>query len=88
MFWVHFKAFKLHLLQGQSESLTDSLKVFKFKRLKYDVLTITQLSLHHPVHGNIQERRDRCFFYFPVRRIPPERVLPFGMKDNFWEMGT
>ena len=19
--------------------------------------------------------------------IPPERVLPFGMKDNFWEMG-
>ena len=20
-------------------------------------------------------------------RLPPERVLPFGMKDNFWEMG-
>jgi len=20
-------------------------------------------------------------------RIPPERVLPFGMKDNFWMMG-
>ena len=19
--------------------------------------------------------------------LPPERVLPFGMKDNFWEMG-
>merc|ERR1712151_511380 len=19
--------------------------------------------------------------------VPPERVLPFGMKDNFWEMG-
>jgi alanyl-tRNA synthetase len=22
-----------------------------------------------------------------VFRLPPERVLPFGMKDNFWEMG-
>jgi len=21
------------------------------------------------------------------RHLPPERVLPFGMKDNFWEMG-
>ena len=20
-------------------------------------------------------------------RVPPDRVLPFGMKDNFWEMG-
>lgn len=20
-------------------------------------------------------------------RVPPARVLPFGMKDNFWEMG-
>jgi len=20
-------------------------------------------------------------------RIPPERILPFGMKDNFWMMG-
>lgn len=20
-------------------------------------------------------------------RVPPKRVLPFGMKDNFWEMG-
>ena len=19
--------------------------------------------------------------------VPPDRVLPFGMKDNFWEMG-
>lgn len=24
----------------------------------------------------------KCFY-----SIPPERVLPFGMKDNFWEMG-
>ena len=22
-----------------------------------------------------------------IHRIPPGRVLPFGMKDNFWEMG-
>ena len=22
-----------------------------------------------------------------LRHLPPERVLPFGMKDNFWEMG-
>ena len=22
-----------------------------------------------------------------LRSVPPERVLPFGMKDNFWEMG-
>ncbi len=26
-----------------------------------------------------------CFY---VYSIPPNRVLPFGMKDNFWEMGT
>lgn len=25
-----------------------------------------------------------CIF---VTRIPKERVMPFGMKDNFWEMG-
>ncbi|MCH2161694.1 MAG: alanine--tRNA ligase [Phycisphaerales bacterium] len=24
---------------------------------------------------------------FWLRHLPPERVLPFGMKDNFWEMG-
>ncbi len=24
---------------------------------------------------------------FWLRFLPPERVLPFGMKDNFWEMG-
>ena len=23
-----------------------------------------------------------CFF-----RVPADRVLPFGMKDNFWQMG-
>ena len=22
-----------------------------------------------------------------LRRLPEERVLPFGVKDNFWEMG-
>lgn len=22
-----------------------------------------------------------------INRLPPTRVLPFGMKDNFWEMG-
>ena len=22
-----------------------------------------------------------------LTRLPPNRVLPFGMKDNFWEMG-
>ena len=22
-----------------------------------------------------------------VFSVPPQRVLPFGMKDNFWEMG-
>ena len=22
-----------------------------------------------------------------LRHLPPERVIPFGMKDNFWEMG-
>ena len=26
--------------------------------------------------------------YHCLCRIPPERVLPFGMKDNFWEMGS
>ncbi len=25
--------------------------------------------------------------YFYQLSLPPERVLPFGMKDNFWEMG-
>ena len=24
------------------------------------------------------------FFFFS---LPPERVMPFGMKDNFWQMG-
>ena len=24
------------------------------------------------------------FYFF---RLPPERVLPFSVKDNFWEMG-
>lgn len=26
-------------------------------------------------------------FFSSHLRLPPERVLPFDMKDNFWEMG-
>lgn len=26
-------------------------------------------------------------FLYNICRLPPERVLPFDMKDNFWEMG-
>lgn len=26
-------------------------------------------------------------FNFSSFRLHPDRVLPFGMKDNFWEMG-
>lgn len=27
------------------------------------------------------------FLYLFIPSIDPSRVLPFGMKDNFWEMG-
>ena len=37
----------------------------------------------------VPTRFDRHAFEFVHRLqfLPPERVLPFGCKDNFWEMG-
>lgn len=34
--------------------------------------------------NSLPKNNRKCIVHF---RLPPERVLPFGMKDNFWEMG-
>lgn len=34
-----------------------------------------------------QDSFSRVILSLSLSRVPAERVLPFGMKDNFWEMG-
>ena len=53
-----------------------------------------KVTVANPQHGSIEHllkiKSDRADFplalHFPCS-VPPERVLPFGMRDNFWEMG-